>query len=261
MDRALRDGDEGPDVWELQRLLKTQGYQLELDGVFGVETYGAVRAFQAQHVDMSGEPLVVDGVVGPLTWWSLRHRPTEQPVRRFDPLKMPDPQAGGSVLGRQALAAALGEIAAGAGEVGGNNCGPFVVKYLKAVDPALQSLSEGDPWCAAFVSWCFLTARGGDRAKMPFTASAAARTLLRQFTEKGWAREPASGYQPQAGDLVFWWRVSALGWQGHVGLVHHTDHGMLYTIEGNKGPRVQGYSYVLSRMEQLLGFGSVPDSY
>ena len=33
---------------------------------------------------------------------------------------------------------------------------------------------------------------------------------------------------------------------------------MLYTIEGNRSPRVQGFSYVLSRMDQLLGFGHVP---
>jgi hypothetical protein len=34
---------------------------------------------------------------------------------------------------------------------------------------------------------------------------------------------------------------------------------MVYTIEGNKSPRVQGFSYVLSRIEKLLGFGHVPD--
>jgi hypothetical protein len=35
---------------------------------------------------------------------------------------------------------------------------------------------------------------------------------------------------------------------------------MLYTIEGNKSPRVQGFSYVSSRMDKLLGFGEVPDA-
>ena len=37
------------------------------------------------------------------------------------------------------------------------------------------------------------------------------------------------------------------------------EDGMLYTIEGNKSSKVQGFSYVLSRMEQLLGYGHVPE--
>ncbi len=34
--------------------------------------------------------------------------------------------------------------------------------------------------------------------------------------------------------------------------------GMLCTIEGNKNPNVQGFSYVFSRMEKLVGYGHVP---
>ncbi len=37
-----------------------------------------------------------------------------------------------------------------------------------------------------------------------------------------------------------------------------SSNGMLYTIEGNRSPRVQGFSYVLSRMDKLLGYGHVP---
>jgi hypothetical protein len=33
---------------------------------------------------------------------------------------------------------------------------------------------------------------------------------------------------------------------------------MLYTIEGNRSPKVQGFSYVLSRMDKLAGLGHVP---
>ena len=35
--------------------------------------------------------------------------------------------------------------------------------------------------------------------------------------------------------------------------------GMFYTIEGNRSPMVQGFTYVLGRMDKLLGFGRVPD--
>lgn len=47
------------------------------------------------------------------------------------------------------------------------------------------------------------------------------------------------------------------GWNGHARLVHHADNGILTTLEGNKTNKVAGFDYVLSRMDQLLGFGEV----
>ena len=41
-------------------------------------------------------------------------------------------------------------------------------------------------------------------------------------------------------------------------MVYQVKDGLLYTIEGNKSPKVQGFSYVFNRMEKLLGFGHVP---
>ena len=43
-------------------------------------------------------------------------------------------------------------------------------------------------------------------------------------------------------------------------MVHPLEDGTACTIEGNPRPRVQGFAYVFSRMEKLLGFGHVPDS-
>jgi hypothetical protein len=83
--------------------------------------------------------------------------------------------------------------------------------------------------------------------------------MLKKFRDRGWAHQPQSGYEPKPGDIVVWWREKLAGWRGHVGLVHQVRDGMVYTIEGNKSPRVQGFSYVLSRIEKLLGFGHVPD--
>lgn len=94
---------------------------------------------------------------------------------------------------------------------------------------------------------------------MPFLYTVGARDMLRKFQERGWAHQPQTGYEPQPGDIVVWWREQLAGWRGHVGLVHQLRDGMLYTIEGNKSPKVQGFSYVFSRMDKLLGFGHVPD--
>ncbi len=247
--QTLTKGSHGPAVRELQKLLNKRGLIVEVDGDFGTQTYNAVRAFQSQNLDQHGQPLVVDGKVGPITWWSLTHpKPLIEIFSVVDFRKMPPAAAGGSATGRAALKAAIGELNAGAGEEGGNNKGRWVRKYLNGLAP------EGSSWCAGFVSWCFAQNPSG----APFTYTVGARDMLRQFKQQSWAREPNSGYEPLPGDIVVWWRVHAVGWQGHVGLVHQLKDGMLYTIEGNKSPQVQGFSYVSSRMEQLLGFGHTP---
>lgn len=254
MPGMLKKGSQSEEVRKLQELLGERGYPVLVDGIFGLETWRGVRAFQVQNLDQHGQPLVVDGKVGPLTWWSLTHpKPVIETPSAIDFCEMPTIGLGGSTLGRAALAAAIGELKAGACEIGGNNRGPWVAKYLEQA-----GLPEGYSWCASFVSWCYLQACGGEKARMPFSYSPGARDLLRQVKKKGLAHEPRSGYQPQPGDLVIWWRVKKEGWQGHVGLVHQLKDGMIYTIEGNKSPRVQGFSYVFSRMERLLGFGHWP---
>jgi len=254
MAKTLKKGDQGPQVSQLQKLLFDHGYAVDIDRVFGSQTYSAVRAFQSQNLDQHGQPLVVDGQVGPLTWWSLTNpKPVIATPSAVDYGTMPPRETGGSVLGRTALEAAIGELNAGACEIGGNNCGPWVEKYL-----APAGLPEGNSWCASFVSWCYLQASGGDKSAMPFAYCPGARALLQEFKDKGIGYAPNSGYNPKPGDIVVWWRVKLEGWLGHVGIVHQLKDGMLYTIEGNKSPKVQGFSYVFSRMDKLLGFGHVP---
>ncbi len=249
----LKQGDQGPDITELQTLLTQRGYPVEALGSFDPKTYRAVRAFQAQNLDQHGQPLQIDGKVGPLTWWSLTHaKPVIVAPSAVDFGSMPPADAGGSGLGRAALNAAIGELNAGACEIGGDNRGPWVKKYLT---PA--GLDEGNSWCASFVSWCYLAASGGNKSAMPFAYCPGARALLQEFKDKGMGYAPNSGYEPKPGDIVVWWREKLEGWLGHVGLVHQLKDGMLYTIEGNKSPRVQGFSYIFGRMDKLLGFGHV----
>jgi hypothetical protein len=89
-------------------------------------------------MNQHGLPLVVDGKVGDLTWWSLNHpKPDVATPSAIDYLQLPSADKGGSAIGRAALAAAIGELRAGAREVGGNNRGPRVKKYL-----ALAGLDE-----------------------------------------------------------------------------------------------------------------------
>ena len=62
---VLRKGSHSADVRILQQKLKGKGYHLSTDGIFGVRTDEAVRAFQADH------GLTVDGIVGAKTWTEL----------------------------------------------------------------------------------------------------------------------------------------------------------------------------------------------
>jgi hypothetical protein len=63
---TLRRGSRGDAVVELQRKLSAAGFSPgPIDGVFGSMTDSAVRSFQRARA------LVVDGIVGPLTWGAL----------------------------------------------------------------------------------------------------------------------------------------------------------------------------------------------
>ena len=62
---TIRRGSQGDLVVQLQSLLAKDGSTLAIDGIFGLGTESAVRAFQRRH------NLAVDGIVGPKTWGEL----------------------------------------------------------------------------------------------------------------------------------------------------------------------------------------------
>ncbi len=61
----LQFGDSGISVRVLQKLLLSNGYSIQVDGVFGALTETAVKAFQYRR------NLIVDGIVGQKTWYEL----------------------------------------------------------------------------------------------------------------------------------------------------------------------------------------------
>ena len=61
----VRRGATGHPVRTLQDLLRARGHAVAVDGDFGSQTEGAVRAFQEDR------HLAVDGIVGPDTWSAL----------------------------------------------------------------------------------------------------------------------------------------------------------------------------------------------
>ena len=147
------------------------------------------------------------------------------------------------------LSIAKAEMASGAQEIGGNNRGPFVAKYL-----APSGLRPPQPWCAAFISWCLLEATTKlGLPSLPYFVSA--REMF------NWAK--ASGYlvvEPRPGSLVFFSRGGLFSWKGHCGIVASVTPSTVTVIEGNKSPRVQKFTYKRSRIPQLLGFCAINDA-
>jgi peptidoglycan hydrolase-like protein with peptidoglycan-binding domain len=70
--RALRKGVSGMDVYELQGLLRVNGYDIQRDGFFGEQTKQAVLAFQQQH------KLQDTGRVDQVTWGVLKNSGVEE---------------------------------------------------------------------------------------------------------------------------------------------------------------------------------------
>ena len=62
-------------------------------------------------------------------------------------------------------------------------------------------------------------------------------------------------------DILVFWRGSKTGWMGHIGIVESYEHGIVTTIEGNKGPpmsKVRRFTYKLGKIDTLLGWGRAP---
>ena len=78
---ALKNGDLGAAVRELQTLLNKYGYSLTVDGKFGPKTENAVKQFQ------SSKGLMVTGICSEGTWDALL--PVETPAQKDDSEKDP----------------------------------------------------------------------------------------------------------------------------------------------------------------------------
>lgn len=65
MFKTIKMKAKGAEVIMLQKRLNELGYNLEIDGDFGPKTRNAVKDFQGKNA------LVIDGIVGPKTWWAL----------------------------------------------------------------------------------------------------------------------------------------------------------------------------------------------
>lgn len=224
--RYLRIGiEDDAAVTAVQARLKVLGIDPQgIDGDFGTNTDAAVRLFQARSTDRAGVPLDIDGIVGPDTWEALFGTGSVTT----------SPALGGAPT---TLTEALLEIAAD--EVGvrekpdGSNRGPRVDQYLSAVSTGIL----GQPWCCAFVFWCFKEAAAKLGIPNPFPKTGGVLNAwdrsqkLRPASDivtVAEAKKDPSLVRPGA---VFF--LDHGGGNGHTGIVVANINGSLVTIEGN----------------------------
>lgn len=96
---------------------------------------------------------------------------------------------------------------------------------------AYNGLSDSEPWCAAFVTWCAGQAGYLDKGIFPRFVGCTTGFKLFKSTNAD-IHYASSGYTPKAGDIVFF------SWTGtndldHVGIVLSADNSLVYTVEGN----------------------------
>jgi putative peptidoglycan binding protein/CHAP domain-containing protein len=219
---VLIAGTQGEMVRAIQQRLNQLGCGPVLeDGVFGAETADAVELFQARSLDKFGSPLQVDGVVGPMTWGAL-----------FGAATVPTIQVAETPLLKRVLEIAASQVGV-LEEPTGSNRGPQIDEYLRCVgiDPACGC----NPWCAAFVYWCFHEAAAELGVANPAVQTGGVLDM--------WTRAGSSGVkrissvealaQPSLVRPGCVFVLSTGSGNGHTGLVEWTDGDRLATIEGN----------------------------
>ena len=201
-----------------------------------------------------GHALTVDGFCGPNTQSSI---------------SSPTNVDNGSVSGFSAFTRGALSVAAdclGKGEVGGNNSGPFV-EMLHGLEFDGNDDDDG-AWCAAFVSYCFLTAALEIGTPLEFQRSGGAKRLFKNISEAGESllvdglsvdEILSSEYKILPGDVICFHRGPPGSWMGHIGIVERVDGGIVHTIEGNVGSypsKVRRFRRELSD-PKLIGFARV----
>jgi hypothetical protein len=193
---------------------------IDEDGEFGPKTKNAVMLFQARFPDSDGLPLTIDGIVGPITWAAL-----------FGPQSVPPATSTSVPLLAATLAVATREV--GVLEVPpGSNRGSRVDEYVRSVglNPA-----DANPWCAAFVYFCFDEAARTLGQPNPVIRTGSVLDHWNRAGAKGIPRVLQNDAVAQPG-LVKPGHIFMLATgegHGHTGLVEQSVNGKLVSIEGN----------------------------
>lgn len=220
--RIVKVGDADPNIVKKieQRLNAVGCGPINEDGVFDKEqTERAVKLFQARFTDVQGNPLKIDGQIGPLTWGEL-----------FGASSVPSTLDAPTRLTKEVVAFATTQIGVLEKPLGSNS-GPEVNKYLAAV-----GLGPGHFWCVAFTYFCYQQAAGHLGVANPHVKTAGVLDHWnRAKTQPGATRitTNAAINNPALVTPGSLFIIDNGGGFGHTGIVAGIVSGLLETIEGN----------------------------
>jgi uncharacterized protein (TIGR02594 family) len=109
----------------------------------------------------------------------------------------------------------------GVKEIGGENRGPEVEAFQKAVD----GVADREPWCMSFVQHCIQQVEEELKVNSPLLSSEHCLSVWRA------APKECILYHPEAGSIAIWQMNGTLA--GHTGIVERVEADAFHTIEGN----------------------------
>ena len=234
--RVIKKGDkDSKSVKAIQQKLNELGCgPLDVDGDFGNKTFNAAKLFQARNVDANGNPLIVDGKIGSLSWEAL-----------FGKNSVPVITASDSDLLNKVLSFAKSQINVRE-TPGKQNQGKEVNEYLASV-----GLPPGNAWCMAFVYWCFKNASEKLERKNPAVKTGGClfhwnSTNAKKILKNEAINNPSKIKPGQVFIMDFG------GGLGHTGLVEKINGGIISTIEGNTDPAGSRNGYGVFRRERKI---------
>lgn len=188
---------------------------LVVDGDFGTKTNQAVKLFQATHKDQNNNPLEIDGTVGALTWHAM-----------FGQESVPVVLGATNQLLIKTLEFAIQEIGVKE-DPPCSNRGQRVQEYQAAV-----GIAPGNPWCCAYVYWCFKKASEALARANPVTRTGScmyhwSKTTGKKILALDAVNKPSL---VKPGNIFI---INTGGFHGHTGFVEKVEGGFIHTIEGN----------------------------
>ncbi len=213
-------------VTQIQKRLNTVGCgPIAENGFFDNDTKNAIKIFQIRYPDVTGQSLVVDGLLGTLTWGALFGT---QSIRSYN--------TAPSQLTLAAINFATSQI--GALEIPlGSNRGPMIDQYQQAVGLNLAGGKRGYYWGVAFTYFCYQQAAlECGLSSNPHIKTAGVLDHWNKVKNKP-GIERITRYQATADPSLI--KPGALfiidygSGLGHTGIVTEIAQGRLVTIEGN----------------------------
>jgi hypothetical protein len=192
---------------------------LKVSGTFGDKTVSSVKQFQATRRDKFGNPLVVDGKIGSITWEIL-----------FDYVIESERNSTNQFL-NELIKVAESQIGIMENPLGSNS-GKEINEYLASVN-----VNPGNYWCAGFVYWCAKKASEKLGIKNPVYKTAGCLNHWNKTSGKKITKIDAINTPSliQIGGIFI---KDHGGGYGHTGIVTKVEGGFIYTIEGNTNPEM-----------------------